>query len=218
MLAELTYDDATGLPNGVRPLAIGAFNDCCSIRRPGAKKISHKKNWGAESKGVAPAFLSIDGDLTGTGPTSTWRLAASCAAPERRTRTASTAACPTTPTTATPCSTGSPTASASRPAARHAARERRRLPARRRTPAARAHRHRRHPLHPGGRVDVPPARRRIDRDRLRRRHPESRRGAARRRDLPRGRAPVGLRAAPARRTRLTLTGRRRPMSGMDPYP
>ena len=29
----------------LRPFALGAFNDC-SIRRPGAPKISYKKNWG----------------------------------------------------------------------------------------------------------------------------------------------------------------------------
>ena len=36
----------------LRPFALGAFNDC-SIRRPGAPKISYKKNWGPASKGVA---------------------------------------------------------------------------------------------------------------------------------------------------------------------
>jgi hypothetical protein len=40
------------------PIALGAFNDC-SIRRPGAKKISHKKNWGPASKGVASQFFSV---------------------------------------------------------------------------------------------------------------------------------------------------------------
>ncbi|MBO9533578.1 MAG: hypothetical protein J7513_11465 [Solirubrobacteraceae bacterium] len=74
VLAEVTYDGRTGLPSALRPVAIGAFNDC-SIRRPGAQKISHKKNWGAASKGVASAFVAIDGDLTPAGPTATWRLA-----------------------------------------------------------------------------------------------------------------------------------------------
>lgn len=54
------------------PFALGAFNDC-SIRRPGAAKISHKKNWGMSSKGVAPRFFDI-GDLTPDGPTATLRL------------------------------------------------------------------------------------------------------------------------------------------------
>ncbi|MET0456695.1 MAG: DUF5718 family protein [Mycobacterium sp.] len=56
----------------LQPFALGAFNDC-SIRRPGAPKISHKKNWGPASKGVAAQFFDI-GDLTPDGPTSTLRL------------------------------------------------------------------------------------------------------------------------------------------------
>ena len=56
----------------LQPFALGAFNDC-SIRRPGALKISHKKNWGPASKGAAARFFDI-GDLTPDGPTSTLRL------------------------------------------------------------------------------------------------------------------------------------------------
>ncbi|TRW87977.1 hypothetical protein FK535_05995 [Mycolicibacterium sp. 018/SC-01/001] len=56
----------------LQPFALGAFNDC-SIRRPGAKKISHKKNWGPASKGVSGSFFDI-GDLTPDGPTATLRL------------------------------------------------------------------------------------------------------------------------------------------------
>jgi hypothetical protein len=56
----------------LRPFALGAFNDC-SIRRPGAPKISHKKNWGPASKGVAAQFFDV-GDLTPDGPTATLRL------------------------------------------------------------------------------------------------------------------------------------------------
>lgn len=41
------------------PLSFGAFNDC-SIRRPNAKKISEKKNWGAASKGLSPTLIKID--------------------------------------------------------------------------------------------------------------------------------------------------------------
>jgi hypothetical protein len=54
------------------PFALGAFNDC-SIRRPGAPKISFKKNWGPASKGVAQQFFDV-GDLTPDGPTATLRL------------------------------------------------------------------------------------------------------------------------------------------------
>jgi hypothetical protein len=56
----------------LQPFALGAFNDC-SIRRPNAPKISHKKNWGPASKGVAAQFFDI-GDLTPEGPTATLRL------------------------------------------------------------------------------------------------------------------------------------------------
>jgi hypothetical protein len=56
----------------LRPFALGAFNDC-SIRRPDARKISDKKNWGAASKGVAREFFDIS-DLSPDGPTATMRL------------------------------------------------------------------------------------------------------------------------------------------------
>ena len=56
----------------LRPFALGAFNDC-SIRRPNARKISDKKNWGPASKGVARTFFDV-GDLTPDGPTATLRL------------------------------------------------------------------------------------------------------------------------------------------------
>jgi len=48
----------------IRPLAFGAYNDC-SIRRPNAKKISEKKNWGAESKGLAEQLLPLSHFGTG---------------------------------------------------------------------------------------------------------------------------------------------------------
>ncbi len=43
----------------ILPCQFGAYNDC-SIRRPGAKKISEKKNWGACSKGVSSTLIDID--------------------------------------------------------------------------------------------------------------------------------------------------------------
>jgi hypothetical protein len=57
----------------LHPIAVGAFNDC-SIRREGATKISQKKNWGPDSKGIAPAFFPIS-NLEPDGPTGTFRLA-----------------------------------------------------------------------------------------------------------------------------------------------
>ena len=43
----------------MQPVAFSAFNDC-SIRRPNARKISDKKNWGADSKGLSQQFLPLD--------------------------------------------------------------------------------------------------------------------------------------------------------------
>jgi hypothetical protein len=62
-----------GAVTAIEPRALGAFNDC-SIRRPGAKKISEKKNWGAGSKGLAATLIPVD-DLRPDGPTATLRLA-----------------------------------------------------------------------------------------------------------------------------------------------
>ncbi|MBJ7330260.1 MAG: hypothetical protein JHC95_10205 [Solirubrobacteraceae bacterium] len=72
VLCAITYDDE-GLPVSLAPEAITAFNDC-SIRRPGAPKISVKKNWGPASKGVARNAFEIT-DLSPDGPTATFRLA-----------------------------------------------------------------------------------------------------------------------------------------------
>lgn len=44
--------------SALNPLAFTAFNDC-SIRQPGAKKISDKKNWGPNSKGMAEKFIPL---------------------------------------------------------------------------------------------------------------------------------------------------------------
>lgn len=43
----------------LEPLQFGAYNDC-SIRRPNAKKISEKKNWGANAKGLSKTLIAID--------------------------------------------------------------------------------------------------------------------------------------------------------------
>jgi hypothetical protein len=65
--------DAAGAPSTLTPRALGAFNDC-SIRREGATKISHKKNWGPASKGLAARLFPVD-SLDAAGPTRTFRLA-----------------------------------------------------------------------------------------------------------------------------------------------
>jgi hypothetical protein len=72
LACSVAYGD-DGRVTGLAPFAFGAFNDC-SIRVPGAAKISEKKNWGACSKGVAPNFAPIAGADLATG-TAGWRLA-----------------------------------------------------------------------------------------------------------------------------------------------
>lgn len=58
LLCRVEYD-AENRVSALRPYAAAAFNDC-SIRREGAAKISHKKNWGGASKGLATAAFPID--------------------------------------------------------------------------------------------------------------------------------------------------------------
>jgi hypothetical protein len=57
LYCALTY--RAGKVVNIRPTLAMAHNDC-SIRRPGAKKISEKKNWGPASKGVAKHALVLD--------------------------------------------------------------------------------------------------------------------------------------------------------------
>ena len=54
---ELVYEN--GRVARVIPREAMAHNDC-SIRREGAKKISEKKNWGAETKGTSAQPIAID--------------------------------------------------------------------------------------------------------------------------------------------------------------
>ena len=56
-LCDVVYHDT--LVASLIPTHFMAYNDC-SIRVEGAKKISHKKNWGANSKGVSEALIMID--------------------------------------------------------------------------------------------------------------------------------------------------------------
>ncbi len=57
ILFEVTYQDSQIVC--LQPIQAFAHNDC-SIRRPGAKKISEKKNWGADSKGIAQTGIALD--------------------------------------------------------------------------------------------------------------------------------------------------------------
>ena len=72
LVATVSYDES-GAVTGLAPRGIAAFNDC-SIRRPSALKISHKKNWGSDSKGVAPRAFAVS-DLSPDGLTASFRLA-----------------------------------------------------------------------------------------------------------------------------------------------
>jgi len=53
----IDYED--GRVVRITPIKFGAFNDC-SIRKEGAKKISEKKNWGANSKGISEQLIDVD--------------------------------------------------------------------------------------------------------------------------------------------------------------
>ncbi len=57
VVCDIVYDD--GKVAALKPKLFGAYNDC-SIRREGARKISDKKNWGANSKGIAKKLLKVD--------------------------------------------------------------------------------------------------------------------------------------------------------------
>lgn len=58
LVCDIEYGD-DGKVTALKPVSFGAFNDC-SIRKPNAKKISEKKNWGENSKGATDRFLPID--------------------------------------------------------------------------------------------------------------------------------------------------------------
>jgi hypothetical protein len=57
----IVFDISYGTDNtvvGLTPRYFGAYNDC-SIRKPNAKKISEKKNWGKASKGLAKHLIEV---------------------------------------------------------------------------------------------------------------------------------------------------------------
>lgn len=57
LVCELTYKDDTLVH--IQPQSFGAYNDA-SIRIAGAQKISDKKNWGENSKGLASELIPLD--------------------------------------------------------------------------------------------------------------------------------------------------------------
>ncbi len=58
ILFEITYDENFKVLN-LTAKSFTAFNDC-TIRKEGAKKISEKKSWSANSKGIAKEWIDID--------------------------------------------------------------------------------------------------------------------------------------------------------------
>ena len=57
LICDINYEDNT--IKTLTPVSFTAYNDC-SIRVAGAKKISHKKNWGKDSKGISDTHIDID--------------------------------------------------------------------------------------------------------------------------------------------------------------
>lgn len=57
LIFEATWDNQK--LKSLKPICFGASNDC-SIRKPGAKKISQKKNWGKSSKGLSNNLIDVD--------------------------------------------------------------------------------------------------------------------------------------------------------------
>jgi hypothetical protein len=55
---EIIYDEKMQVADLV-PKAFTTFNDC-TIRKEGARKISEKKSWGANSKGIGNKWIAID--------------------------------------------------------------------------------------------------------------------------------------------------------------
>jgi hypothetical protein len=57
LVCEVRYEQERVL--GIIPQFFTAYNDC-SIRKEGAKKISEKKNWGENTKGISEQMIAID--------------------------------------------------------------------------------------------------------------------------------------------------------------
>ncbi len=70
LLCDMEYED--GKVSAIKPVAFGPYNDC-SIRKKGAKKISEKKNWGADTKGVCENLVPLDKFEQG-GMLDNWRI------------------------------------------------------------------------------------------------------------------------------------------------
>ena len=58
VLFDIVYDDEKNVTDLIA-LKFTTFNDC-TIRKEGAKKISEKKSWGPDSKGIGDKWIPID--------------------------------------------------------------------------------------------------------------------------------------------------------------
>lgn len=58
VLFDIIYDESNHITD-LFPKAFTTFNDC-TIRKEGAKKISEKKSWGPNSKGIGNKWITID--------------------------------------------------------------------------------------------------------------------------------------------------------------
>ncbi|QLB20973.1 hypothetical protein A6B43_05295 [Vespertiliibacter pulmonis] len=57
LLCEIQYKEDNVI--GLKATHFAAYNDC-SIRRPNARKICEKKNWGENSKGISATWITLD--------------------------------------------------------------------------------------------------------------------------------------------------------------
>ncbi|MDV5167567.1 DUF5718 family protein [Photobacterium rosenbergii] len=71
LICDIEYQDNKVV--AIKPQAFAAYNDC-SIRKPNAKKISEKKNWGPNTKGISSQVISVD-NLSEGGKLDNFRIA-----------------------------------------------------------------------------------------------------------------------------------------------
>lgn len=57
LICEVEYEGEK--VTALRPTHFAAYNDC-SIRRPNARKICEKKNWGANAKGISATHIALN--------------------------------------------------------------------------------------------------------------------------------------------------------------
>lgn len=69
--ADVLYDEADAATGrrrvvGLVPRRVAAFNDCSIRQLDGSSKLSEKKNWGCESKGISLRHIEIDSFAPGS--------------------------------------------------------------------------------------------------------------------------------------------------------